>query len=243
MNRSIWIGSDPRERAAFDVCRSSIQRHLTQLIPIHALVLRDVVDRGLYARPTERRDGRLYDLLSRRHDYDGAMSTEFALSRFLTPFLVRQGLALFMDCDMLVRADIGRLFDHCERVDPGKALYCVQHDHRPAHIEKMDGQAQTIYPRKNWTSVMMFRVDHVANRALTLDLINTAPGRDLHALCWLADCDIGTLDETWNWLVPPVPSPSIVHFTEGVPEMPGFEHVAFADEWRRELASNKPPHD
>jgi hypothetical protein len=32
---------------------------------------------------------------------------------------------------------------------------------------------------------MVFNCDHPANRALTLDLINTVPGRDLHRFCWL----------------------------------------------------------
>lgn len=233
MQRSIFIGYDPREAEAFDVCRSSILRHLSEPIPIHAVVLSDLIDRGLYRRPTERRDGRIFDLISRRGDYDGACSTEFALSRFLVKHLAREGLALFMDCDMLVRTDVGQLFAHCERTDPGRALWCVKHDHQPGHTEKMDRQLQTRYRRKNWSSVFVMDVEHCANRALSIELINCAPGRDLHAFCWLADCDIGGLDESWNWLVPR--PPKIVHFTNGIPAMPGYEHVAFAHEWRDEL--------
>lgn len=229
--RSIWIGWDSREREAYEVAFSSIQKHISQSIPIHALMLDDVIARGLYRRPIERRNGRLYDPLSARADYDGAVSTEFALSRFLTPTLAREGLALFLECDMLIRADVAELFDACERDEPGKALYCVQHIHRPAETVKMDGQLQTQYARKNWTSVMMFDCDHPSNRALTLDLINTAPGRDLHALTWLADRDIGHLPPEWNWLAPATP-PKCVHFTAGGPWFPGFDDVPFADEWR-----------
>lgn len=230
-SRSIYIGFDPREGEAFEVARASINRHLSQSIPIHALVLDDLITRGFYTRSTERRDGRLYDLLSRRSDYDGAMSTEFALTRFLVKSLARDGLALFIDCDMLIRADIAELFDHCEHVDPGKAVYCVQHAHRPSDTVKMDQQAQTVYPRKNWSSVMMFDCDHPANRALTIELVNSAPGCDLHALCWLRDADIGALPEEWNWLVPARP-PKIAHFTAGGPWMAGFDDVPLADEWR-----------
>jgi hypothetical protein len=69
-------------------------------------------------------------------------------------------------------------------------------------------------------------------------VVNNAPGRDLHRFFWLADCDIGELSPKWNWLVghtrAPV-DPQVVHFTEGTPDMPGYENVDFADEWRAEL--------
>jgi hypothetical protein len=228
--RTVYIGFDPREAEAFAVARASIEKHLSQSIPIHALVLEDLVARGLYTRPTARRDGKLYDLLSRRPGYDGAMSTEFALSRFLVKSLARAGLAAFIDCDMLVRTDFAKLFDHCETTDPGKALYCVQHCHAPTSTIKMDGQAQTVYPRKNWSSVMVIDCDHPSNRALTLDLVNSTPGADLHAFCWLRDADIGALPRVWTWLADEVPA--IVHFTAGGPWFPDYQDVPYAEEWR-----------
>jgi hypothetical protein len=98
----------------------------------------------------------------------------------------------------------------------------------------MDGQIQTAYARKNWSSVCVFNCDHPANRALTVDLVNTLPGRDLHRFCWLADNEIGALDPKWNWLAghsDAAIDPAIVHFTDGVPSMPGYEDAPFADEW------------
>lgn len=231
--QSIWIGFDPREADAFAVCRHSINRHLIAPIPVRGVVLTDLRTGGLYTRPTKRgADGRLIDELSIRPDYDGAISTEFACSRFLVPRLAKSGWALFMDCDMLVRADLQKLFD---LADPSKAVLVVKHDHRPTETIKMDGQLQTRYARKNWSSVMMFNCDHPANRALTLDLINTVPGRDLHRFCWLDDAEIGDLNVRWNWLVghsDPAIEPAIVHFTDGIPTMPGYEDCAYADEWR-----------
>ena len=40
-----------------------------------------------------------------------------------------------------------------------KAVYCVQHDYHPKETIKMDGAAQISYPRKNWSSLMLFNCD------------------------------------------------------------------------------------
>lgn len=229
--RSIWIGYDPREAEAFAVARHSARKASILPMPIHGLLLDDLRAKGLYTRPTSRRNGRLWDDIS-----EAPMATEFAITRFLVPHLAGSGWALFMDCDMLVRKDLLRLF---KLADPTKAVMVVKHDHQPPEGVKMDGQAQTRYARKNWSSVMLFNVDHPANRALTIDLVNTVPGRDLHRFCWLKDDEIGELAAEWNWLVghsDPAVDPSIVHFTDGIPSMPGYEDCAFADDWRAELA-------
>lgn len=228
--QSIWIGYDPREVDAYAVTRASTMRRLNMPIPIRGVVLSELRDRGLYGRPTSKRDGRLWDDIS-----EAPMATEFACSRFLVPHLAGSGWALFMDCDMLVRADLTALF---AQADPRMAVMVVKHRHEPAGDTKMDGQAQTRYARKNWSSVMLFNVDHPANRALTVELVNGVPGRDLHRFCWLEDGLIGELSVEWNWLVghsDPAVQPAIVHFTDGLPSMPGYEDCPFSDEWRAEL--------
>ncbi len=225
---SIWIGYDPREAEAFSVARESARRWLTQPIPIYGVVLDSLKAKGIYPRPTERRGNQLWDVIS-----GAPMSTEFAISRFLVPYLAgQQGWALFMDCDVLVRANLGRLLGEC---DPDKAVMCVKHDHQPMSAIKMDGQIQTQYPRKNWSSVMAFNLDHPANAILTPNYVNSLPGRDLHRFCWLDDDQIGELEPEWNFLVghtDPKVEPRIVHFTDGCPNMTGYEDVPFADEWR-----------
>jgi lipopolysaccharide biosynthesis glycosyltransferase len=234
MNRSIWIGFDPREAAAFAVARHSIKRHLTQPIPVFGLVLSDLQQKGLYTRPMEMRPSAadrpvMWDVLS-----DAPMSTQHANARFLVPHLARSGWALFCDGDMLFRGNVARLFD---RLDSSKAVYCVQHRHDPPAGEKMDGQQQTRYARKNWSSFVLFNCDHPSNKHLTLDEINSRPGRDLHRFFWLTSDEIGELGPEWNFLVghtDPAVDPKVVHFTDGVPDMAGYESVPFADEWRRE---------
>lgn len=172
------------------------------------------------------------------------MATQFAVSRFLVPELVRQsttggnprGWALFSDCDVLFRRNLRDLF---RLADKRYAVMCVHHKHEPKATVKMGGEVQTKYPRKNWSSVMMFNCDHPANAALTVDLVNTLPGRDLHRFCWLDDSEIGEIGPEWNFLVGHSYEgidPAICHFTEGLPSVPGFESCAYSDEWREELA-------
>jgi hypothetical protein len=235
---SVWIGFDPKEAAAFAVCRSSIRYHTANPSPsVRGIILNELRRKGLYTRPTERRNGQLWDVIS-----DAPMSTEFAVSRFLTPHLAKAaakggkaGWALFMDCDILARTSLWNLF----RLRQNKyAVMVVKHVHDPDYQVKMEGQAQTKYARKNWSSVMLFNVDHPANAALTLETVNALPGRDLHRFCWLDDGEIGELDPTWNYLVGHTQineQPKLVHFTDGPPTMRGYEHVDYADEFWAEM--------
>ena len=244
----VYIGYDRRETEALAVAALSLRAQTQENYPIRGIVLDVVREEGLYTRPTTVKhtaDGPLLiDELSRRDDYDGAMSTEFAISRFLTPTLARlkcrrkrtepKGWALFIDCDMMFRADISELFDILAR-DSEHALMCVQHDYRPKAGLKMDGQKQTAYPRKNWSSAMAFRLDHPANDALTVDVVNSWTGADLHAFKWLPDELIGALPPEWNYLVgepQPKVEPKLVHYTRGGPWMNGYESAPYADEWK-----------
>jgi len=232
--RSIWIGFDPREADAFAVARESIRRRLNTPIPIHGIVLEEMRERGLYWRPTQRPNGKLWDEISQ-----APMATEFAVSRFLTVHMaktvVHGGWALFVDCDVMARANVEELFD---LADSRYAVMCVKHKFEPPAGVKMDGQEQTRYARKNWSSVVLWNVQHPSNAKLTVDLINTVPGRDLHCFCWLDDAEIGELAPCWNWLAGHSSThidPKIVHFTDGTPAMRGYENQPFADQWRAEL--------
>lgn len=225
--RSIWIGFDPREAAAYAVCRDSVKRTATQPIPVHGVMLGDLQRKGLYTRAVEVHNGQLWDPIS-----EAPMSTEFAISRFFTPLLAKHGWALFMDCDMLVRESIVRLF---EEADPSKAVICVKHEHIPEEFFKMDGCEQTRYARKNWSSFCLFNCDHPKNRQFfTLENLNSLPGRDLHRFCWLEDEDIGEIGPEWNFLVGETresKKPKVLHFTKGGPWMAGYETVPYAHEW------------
>jgi hypothetical protein len=229
---SIYIGYDPRpvETQSFVVARESIKWRLAIQLPIYGLSLRWLRLAKLYTRPTERREGRLWDIIS-----GAPMSTEFAISRFLVPHLAREQWAVFVDADVLARTSLTSLLA-CG--DPSKACMVVKHDHRPSGDTKMDGQVQTAYPRKNWSSVVLWNCHHPGTRCLTPALVNAKPGLWLHQFSWLDDNDIGELDPRWNHLVGdvlPRQDAKLVHFTNGTPNMAGYEDCEFADEWREEL--------
>lgn len=231
MTISIWIGWDPREPAEFAVARQSFERHALKHWPIRGLVLSQLRAAGLYRRPMEVRAGvdgpEMWDTIS-----GARQSTEHANSRFLVPHLAREGWAMFSDGDVMCCANLPPLF---ASLNPKYALYCVHHRYEPAAATKMDGQVQQRYGRKNWSSVMIFNCDHPANEKLTVDLVNTVPGRDLHRFCWLEDRHIGELPTSWNHLVgesDPSAEPSLIHWTNGTPAMNGYENAAFGDEWR-----------
>lgn len=229
--QSVWIGFDLREAAAFMVAKASIQYNLNVPIPCYGLMLNMLRADGLYHRPTELRDGRLYDVIS-----EHPMATEFAISRFLTPYLHRrifgnQGWALFCDCDVMARTSLQKLF---AMADSDFAVMVVKHDYAPTTVVKMDNQVQSSYVRKNWSSVVLWNVSHPANQELSVQMVNSLPGRDLHRFCWLNDSDIGELNVSWNWLAGVSPDevvPDIVHFTEGCPCLSGYENVPYALEW------------
>lgn len=224
-----FMGYDTKESEAFSVALHSVraQERYDSHFPVAALHLPSLRDAGLYTRPTSKRDGRLFDNISEAY-----MSTEHANSRFLVPKLAKTGWALFTDCDIILRRPVT---DIMELAVPKYAVMVVKHDFQTFGLTKMGDQVQTQYARKNWSSVMLFNCDHPANARLTLDMVNTLPGRDLHRFCWLKDEEIGELTPDWNWLVghsDPHVAPAIVHYTEGLPSMPGYETCAFADDWR-----------
>jgi len=173
----------------------------------------------------------MFDVIS-----NAPMSTEFANSRFLTPLLAQHGWALFTDCDVLCLTDLMELH---KVADSRYAVMCVKHKNINESGTKMDGQVQTAYARKNWSSVMLFNCDHPANRRLTLEMVNTRPGRDLHRFCWLHDEEIGELPPEWNWLVNVQEKPAypkIAHYTLGGPWFEHWESAEYDNMWLYEHA-------
>lgn len=230
------VGWEPREAIGYQVATFSAIRRTSEPIRFVPLMERALRYSGMYKRPHEQRNGQLWDVIS-----DAPMATSFACSRFLTPWLAENQWALFCDfADMLFTADPAKLF---ELADDRYAVMVVKHEHVPAEQTKMDDQAQTTYARKNWSSVILWNCTHPANARLTQDMVNTLPGRDLHRFCWLEDAEIGELPAEWNWLagVDGVDmttlgrSPSLIHFTRGLPTMSGYEDGPWANIWKKEL--------
>jgi lipopolysaccharide biosynthesis glycosyltransferase len=218
----IFVGWDSREDIAYQVCRYSVLRRASEPLKVFALRQKALRYQRLYWR-----------------DADPLASTEFTYTRFLVPALADyRGWALFCDCDFLFLADAVELLS---LADSRYAMMCVHHDHRPTERTKMDGCAQTIYPRKNWSSLMLMNCAHPANRALTPQVVNGQSGQFLHRLQWLDDALIGQLPVSWNWLEgwypkPDSGTPKAVHFTRGGPWFSNWQHVDYGELWLAERA-------
>jgi len=216
----VFVGWDQREPIAYDVAKFSLERRASVPVQVIPLKLDELRAQGLY-----------------RRDTDPLASTEFTYSRFLTPALAGfSGWALFCDCDFLWLGDVAGLVQYTA---VPKAVYCVQHDYTPKETTKMDGAVQTAYPRKNWSSLMLFNCDHPSVRKLTPDVVNKESGAYLHRMQWAADDEIGELPVEWNWLEgwnekPPQGTPKAVHFTRGGPWFPNWQNVDYGDLWRAE---------
>ena len=166
---------------------------------------------------------------------DLKQSNSFSYTRFSVPYLMDfKNYALFMDCDMLVRCNIKEIIDLIA-VDPTKAVYVVKHDYEPSTRNKYLNNVQYSYPRKNWSSFVVWNCSHPKNKMLTPDFINTASGLELHRFTWLDDGDIGELDLGWNWLVGDYKNPpddiKNIHWTLGGPYFNEFADSDFASEW------------
>lgn len=214
---NVFIGWDSREPIAADVCEYSIEQNTSAAVKVTMLKQDLLREQLLYARPR-----------------DQLGSTEFTFTRFLVPRLMDyQGWAVFCDCDFLWLGDIKELMD---QADDRYAVMVVKHDYRPQNTVKMDGKRQEYYPRKNWSSMVLFNCGHPKNRWLTPFHINQATGQELHRFTWLDDSEIGSISPEWNWLVgwyhqPYDGTPKALHYTEGGPWFDNYRDCDYADVW------------
>lgn len=208
MVHRIFIGYDPTQDIAYEVLRFSLQKHATE--PIDVIKL-DAAELD-FERP-----------------HDPLQSTPFTYTRFLVPYLCGyEGIALFMDSDMLALGDIAELF-HLSMT--GLALRVRQHDYAPIETTKMGGKVQTQYPRKNWSSLMLMNCGEL--QAWTKDAAQTQSGAWLHRFEPIPDEKIGDLSPEWNVLDVMSGPTKLLHYTSGGPWLEGCENAPHADLWHK----------
>lgn len=242
----VYIGWDGRESLPYHVFAHSILRRSSIPVAITPIMQAPLRAKELYWR-----------------ERDAGAATEFSLTRFLVPYLQDyRGLALFADCDMLMQTDVAELLEIAEEQrllhGDGPALLCAQHDYVPKAATKMDGQVQSAYPRKNWSSFML--MDTAKCTGLNPHVVSTATPAVLHRFMWLGNerhLRVGSLPLSWNWLcgeysydptsdmpwTAPIGDlwyetktpPKNLHFTEGGPWFERYANVDHADLWRAEL--------
>ena len=201
----VFAGFDEREAIAYHVFSQSVITTASVPVSLHPLHV------PMLAGFDGQRDG----------------SNAFTFSRYLIPNLCSyKGWAIFADGDMVVTRDIKELYD---LRDESKAVMVVKHNYTPKEREKYVGSTlhspNTAYPRKNWSSVMLFNCAHPSNAVLTEDYLSAATPKDLHRLSWLKDEEIGELPATWTYLVreQAPASAALYHYTLGIP---GLAHYA-----------------
>jgi lipopolysaccharide biosynthesis glycosyltransferase len=211
----VFIGYDRKQDVAYRTLVTSIRKY-NKTVSITPLIKDQLRATGLYWREDKADE-----------------STDFTYTRFLVPYLSNyEGISLFIDSDTLVTTDICDILNH---YDETKMVMCVQHeDYKVNSITKMDGRVQASYPRKNWSSVMLF--NNSLCKILGLYIVNTSSAAYLHRMNW-ADDKIGRLPKTWNHLVGYYPKkkikiPKLIHYTDGGPWISDtYKYCDYADLW------------
>ena len=172
MTINFFIGYDAKEDIAYRICKYSLIKKASSNVRVTSLKLDELISKKLYTRTV-----------------DPLASTQFTYSRFLVPKLMDyKGWAVFCDCDFIFLEDVTNL---TKDLDISKAVYCVKHDYTPKEKHKMDGQKQTIYPRKNWSSFVVFNCSHPSTKNLSVEVVNNETGAYLHQFKW---CKMKKLD-------------------------------------------------
>ena len=211
----IFVGLDEPHKIAYDKCIKSIKsKNKKYNLEIHPINYNTVNS---------------YDRLKDQYE-----STQFAFARFFVPYESNyKGISLFLDGDFLFLESIDKLLN---LYDPKYALQCCKHDYSPTNLKKMDGKSQTSWPRKNWSSLIIFNNEHPKNKTLNPATINNQSGAFLHRFKWLENEEIGSLPLQWNWLVgwynePDDGRPYALHYTEGGPWLNNYKDCEYNDLW------------
>jgi hypothetical protein len=183
----VYLGYDPRQPVAFQVAAHSAWKAAQSPVSLTRLALAQlpITRRGL---------------------------TEFTYSRFLTPYLSDfTGVSIFMDSDVLVRADVTELLAY-PLMQPTVPVFVVQGT-----------------KRFEWASVMVF--NNRLCQTLTPKYIDN-PRNSLFKFEWCSE--VGALPLEWNHLVgydAPRADAKLVHFTQGCPVWPETKDCEYSAEW------------
>lgn len=215
---TIFLGQDPREIENYEVCAYSIRKNATVPVKIVALNQVKLRNSGKYWRniPGEK------------------AATEFSFTRFLIPWLCNyKGHAVFIDSDNVITGDVADLTQYFTQ---DNSVWCVQHDYSSNVTTKMDGCEQINYPKKNWSSFMIFNNAHSDCKNLHPTSVSKESGAYLHRFDWTKQENIGSLPQTYNYLVGEFEHPEEVpfnsHYTLGSPM---FENHVNDDEFFSQL--------
>ena len=210
---NIFVGFDQKEAIAYHTFVQSIIENSSIPLSITPLAENNLDD------------------YSEKHT-DG--TNKFTYSRFLVPYLMDfKGWAIFVDGDMICLSDLKKLKQY---FNPNIAVNVVKHNYKTKHKTKYFGQKNEDYPRKNWSSVIVWNCQHPKNKILTPDFISHKEGSYLHRFSWLEDIEIGELPKTWNWLAIEYKEKKnldLIHYTLGTPCFKEYSNKSLSEFWKR----------
>jgi len=209
----IYIGHDSRFPQATRVCRKSIEDHSEKgEHEIKYLDKKSLTRVGVYGRK----------------DVEGE-STEFSFTRFYVPMLCHyQGISLFVDNDFVFKCNPTELVQYLRE----KPVACVKHKLENIHNDKMDGVKNKSYPKKCWSSLMLF--DNSKLKHLTKEYLDSASPADLHQFAWVKDNEIGRIPLKYNHLVGYYRKHKYIkaiHYTQGGPWFESHKDGELSEEW------------
>ena len=210
---NIFVGFDQREAIAYHTFVQSIIEKSSIPLSITPLAENNL------------------DQYSEKHT-DG--TNKFTYSRFLVPYLMDfKGWAVFVDGDMVCLSDLKELKQY---FNPKIAVCVVKHNYKTKYKTKYFGQKNEDYPRKNWSSVIIWNCEHSKNKILTPTLIGQKEGSYLHRFKWLDDKEIGSLPKSWNWLALEYEEKNdldLIHYTLGTPCFKKYSKKPLSKFWQR----------
>lgn len=216
---SIFIGHDNADSRLTDICEYSLEENTQLPLDIRRLKQSELRGNNIYQRPR-----------------DTSSTTEHTFTRFLVPHLMNyEGWAVYCDSDFVWLSDIKELL---ALADDRYAVMVVKHDFRSPNRTKKNQAPQNYYPRKNWSSMILWNCAHAKNRSLDPITVATWSREKLQGFGWLQDRDIGALPPRWNWLVgcyhePWDGEPGALHFTEGGPWLDQYKNCDYARVWQQ----------
>lgn len=195
----IYIGYDEKLKEQYNMCEYSIRKHCKD-VEIIKLDKNDLIARGLYTRINNIMD-----------------ATDFSMTRFFVPYLNDfEGVALYIDSDFIMTRSVKEIFDSFDKTN---AIALVKHNYVSKFDEKANGKVNLRYPRKNWSSLMMFNCGHPSNKILNLEYLNNTDSTMLHSISWLPYPEVGEFPQDYNFLVGEYEKiPLGLHYTIGEPK-------------------------
>jgi len=166
---NFWIGYTPSYKRASEVCKFSLQKFNVNVRRLPLF-------------------------------YEENTSNPFSRTRFLTPIID----SVYSDSEWTLFSDDDFLFlqnpiNLISSLDSSKAVYVCKHPEYQSRVNiKMDKQTNPNYPKKNWSSFMIFNNEKFT---LTFEEIFSMNLKDLHQFKWCKENEIGEVPLEWNWLV------------------------------------------